>query len=643
MHVVIWFAGCKSFLKFFLKRKKAYLCTNNYHMTMKLKKLLLTGLILASAAVGLQAQKIAVLSDIHITPGNASEPKLREAVREINAGDYDLVIMAGDLGNEGSDAELTNVKSILDSIQHPLFVLPGNHESTWSQSATKTIFDLWGNDRFVTEADSLIIIGISSGPFMKMGDGHIKTEDLSWLRDTLRKRLTPGKRVLSVNHYPLKDDLDNLPQYMDALNEFPVIAHINGHYHRWIPYTAGDQAGTLPGFMLRALNMGKDNYGYSIVEVSPEWIHIYNKELGKPREAKFAIPARTDYKKPVFEKTEWKSPEGYDVRKVWTDTASVFTRLALDADNVYFGNSLGYVKAVDKNGAGQRWEVPTGASVFSRPVVLKNGKIAFPAATGIYIVDKNGKKNRVLPSREGPYVADGLITPRGWVQGGYKRLEMRDASSGKLKWTYDSIFNYCQASPAYDGNDLVFGAWDTNLRCLDMRNGKLRWAWNNGKNNNMLGPGDVVPVITPERVYTVAPDRYMTAIDRATGRTLWRDNSHRYREAMGRSEDGTRVYSKTMDGELVAVDATVPEFKELWTVDMGLGYEHAPCIVLEKDGVVYAGSRHGVVTAVDPATQKVMWSLPLGSSEVNGIDVDPTTGDIYVSLIEGTIFRIKKN
>ena len=78
-------------------------------MTMKLKKLLLTGLILASAAVGLQAQKIAVLSDIHITPGNASEPKLREAVREINAGDYDLVIMAGDLGNEGSDAELTNV------------------------------------------------------------------------------------------------------------------------------------------------------------------------------------------------------------------------------------------------------------------------------------------------------------------------------------------------------------------------------------------------------------------------------------------------------------------------------------------------------------------------------------------------------
>ena len=193
-----------------------------------------------------------------------------------------------------------------------------------------------------------------------------------------------------------------------------------------------------------------------------------------------------------------------------------------------------------------------------------------------------------------------------------------------------------------DGNDVIFGAWDTNLRCLDARSGRLRWVWNNGKSANMLGPGNVVPVVTAERVYVVAPDRYMTAIDRSTGATIWRDNSHRYRESLGRSADGTRVYAKTMDGELVAVDATVPEFKELWTVDMGLGYDHAPCIVAESDGVVFAGSRRGIVTAVDPEAQRVLWSIPVGVSEINGIDVDAATGDVYVSLIEGTIFRISK-
>lgn len=609
---------------------------------MKTLKLLFV-LIVALVATAASAQRIAVLSDIHITPGNASEPRLREAVREINAAPFDIVIMAGDLTNEGSDAELKNVKSILDSISHPLYVIPGNHETTWSQSATKTFFDLWGNDRFVAEVDSLIIVGIGCGPYMKMGDGHIKTEDLAWLRATLDERMAPGKRVLSINHYPLNYDLDNMPQYVALLQGYPVIGHINGHYHRWIPYEAGDVKGAIPGVMVRALDMHGGDYGYSIVEIDGDWVHVYNKELGKAPVPKYAFAAATTHVPVEYKAQEWTSPAGFAVEKVWTDSASVFTRLAIDADNVYFGNSLGDVKAVGKADGRRKWSVPTGASVFSRPVVLDGGKIAFPAATGIFIVDRDGKKVKQLPSREGPYVADGLVTPRGWIQGGYKRIELRNPKSGAVKWTYDSLFNYCQAAPAVDGDDLVFGAWDTNLRCLGLRDGKLRWVWNNGKSANLLGPGNVVPVIAGDKVIIVAPDRFMTAIDRRIGKTLWRDNSHRYREALGHSEDGARVYAKTMDGELVAVDALAPDFRELWTVDMGLGYEHAPCIVLEKDGVVYAGSRRGIVTAVDPEARKVLWQLPLGVSEVNGIDLDPTTGDVYVSLVEGTIFRISKN
>ncbi len=599
-------------------------------------------LLLAFAVTAVNAQRIAVLSDIHITPGNASEPKMREAVREINASPFDIVLMIGDLTNEGSDTELINVKSILDSISHPLFVIPGNHESTWSQSATSTFLKLWGNDRFVTELDSLIIIGINCGPYMKMGDGHIKTEDLAWLRDTLRERVKPGKKVLSINHYPLNSDLDNFPQYAATLTEFPVIAHINGHYHRWISYTAGDIKGALPGAMVRALDMGKGNYGYSIIEISPDWLHIYDKEIGKSPVPKMAYPVATDYKGVVYDKPEWTSPDGFTVECVWEDKGSVFTRLALDDNNIYFGNSLGEIKAVGKDDMTEHWSYKTTAPVFARPVILKPGKVAFPYSEGIILYNEKGKKVKTVPSKEGPYVADGVMTPRGWVQGGYKRIELRDRNGEKVRWEYESIFNYCQAEPAVDGDDLIFGAWDTNLRCLDLRTGKLRWVWNNGKKNNLLGPGNVVPVISGEQVIIVAPDRYMTAIDRATGKTIWRDNSHRYREALGKSEDGKTVYAKTMDGELVAVDATSPTFKELWTVDMGLGYEHAPCIVLERDGVVYAGSRRGLVTAVDPVAKKVLWQLPLGSSEVNGFDIDPTTGDIYLSLIEGTIFRIHK-
>ena len=606
-------------------------------------KSILAAVLAAMTAVTSQAYRFAVLSDVHVTPGNPNEQALRDAVAEINAGDYDMVILNGDLTNEGSDEQLANVKSIMDGVRHPLFVLPGNHENNWSQSATKTFIDLFGNDRFVTQLDSLVIVGINCGPFMKMGDGHIKQEDLHWLRRTLAERVKPGYRVLSFNHYPIrKDDLDNWSDYAQLLLSFPVIAHINGHYHSWQTYGIGD----IPGVMVRALDMRDGEPGYTIVEVGPMWIHVYNKVIGQSPAPKFAMPVGTEHR-PLADTgiAEWTQPQGWEVTKVWADSASVFTRLGFDSENIYFGTSLGDAKAVAKNSGELRWTIPTGASLFARPVVTVRGTVAIPTADGIVMADtRTGKIRRTYRSKEGPYVADGLVSKDGnaYIQGGYKRIERRNPANGKLVWSYDSLFNYCQAAPVIYGDDVIFGAWDTNLRNVSLRTGKLKWVWNNGKTANMLGPGNVVPAVTEDKVIIVAPDRYMTALDRRTGRQIWRDNSHRYREAMGISEDGSRVYAKTMDGELVAVSTCGDKFDELWTVDMGLGYEHAPCIVAEKDGVVYVGSRRGIVTAVDPATRKVIWSLPVGVSEINGIDIDPTTGDIYVSLIEGTIYRFHK-
>ena len=593
--------------------------------------------IMAVVAINASAQHIAVLADVNVTPGNDRDTALRAVVEEINSQPFDLVIMAGDMTNEGSDTELANVNSILSQIKHPLAVIPGNHELTWSQSATKTVFDTWGNDRFVVDLDSLIVVGISCGPYMKMGDGHIKQEDLHWLRSTLQQY--QGRRVLSVNHYPLKDDLDNWQDYVNILADFPIVAHINGHYHRWIRYQGGD----IEGAMVRALKMGDgDDYGYSIVDIDRQWVHIYNKRLGCEPEAKFAFAVCTEHKPIEISRPEWQQPEGFEVAKVWADSASVFTRIAFDERNIYFGNSVGQARCIDKRSGQQQWSVPLGVSIFSRPMVLRRGRVAFPNPAGIAMVDIASGRRVKFTAPEVPYVADGLMTEKGWAQGGYKRIELRNANSGKLIWEYDSIFNYCQAAPAVDGRDLVFGAWDTNLRCLDLATGRLRWVWNNGKAANMLGPGNVVPVITSDKVFVVAPDRYMTALDRATGRQIWRDNSVKYRESLGHSEDYSRIYAKTMDGFLVAVDATSDTFNMLWQVDLGLGYEHAPCIVAEVDGIVYAGSRRGIISAVDPATHTLLWSLPLGVSEVNGIDVDPATRDIYVSLIEGTIFRISR-
>lgn len=598
---------------------------------MKLKSLLIS-ITLLFIVLSTNATRIIVFADLHVLPGNDCEKNLRIAVDEVNNSNADLVIINGDLTNEGSDLELTNVKSILDKIKKPLYVLPGNHETTWSQSATKTIFDLWGNDRFVTEIDSLVIIGIACGPYMKMGDGHIKQEDLHWLDKTLAKHCTEGKQVISFNHYPLKKDLDNYDDYIRILRKYPVIAHVNGHYHKYEKY-ASENFGNINCMMVRSLDLKKGNYGYTVMDISADSIIFHNKQLGKE-------PVKIDGFAISYPSAESNIATQRNDQPLYTDSASIFTRLGFDKKNIYFGNSLGYAKAIDKKSGKELWSIPTGASLFARPVIA--GKyVVIPSAAKelLWVNPKNGEIVQ-RDASDGAYVADGVCINNALYIGGYNKFEKWDVKKRKLIWRYDALNNYCQAAPVIDGDDVIFGAWDTYLYCLDAKTGQLKWKWNNGSTRNQLGPGNVVPVVTPERIYIVAPDRYMTAIDRKTGKTIWRNKGHKYRESLGHSEDGTRIYAKTMDGELVAIDATVADFNKLWVVDMKLGYEHAPCIVTEKNGITYAGSRRGLVVAVNPETQSVIETFTLGKSETNGIDLDPTTGNVYTSLIEGTIFKL---
>lgn len=586
------------------------------------------------------AQKFAILSDIHVTPGNANEGKLQEAVVEINASDVDAVIVSGDLTNEGSDEQLRNVKQILDGIAKPLYVIPGNHENNWSQSACKTFNDLWGNDRFVFTVGKLVVIGMNCGPFMKMGDGHIKQEDLTWLDKTLSEMVKPGMKVLSVNHYPLLDDLDNYDDYARILTKYPVITHQNGHWHRWRQYeTYG-----IIGLMVRCLDMGGGDYGYTLMDVdlAHDWIHVYNKTIGKERDIRYAYKINTDYYSIDERKANHKVPQGFEVQRVYADDASIFTRLSIDKDNIYFGNSMGYLRVIDKKKAKLKWEYKTTSMLFSRPAVADK-IVALPTGDKrlIWLDKKSGKVLTEVAAR-GPYVADGVVADGVLYQGGFKTFQAWDVKSMKLLWEFNDINNYCQAEPFVGKDDIIFGAWDTNLRSLDRHSGKLNWSWNNGKTANLYSPGNVVPAVTNDRVVIVAPDRYSTALDRATGRQLWRhhDNAVKVRESLGLSEDGKRAYAKTMDGTIVAMDTQSDDYHQLWDTDCGFGYEHAPCIVLEKDGYIYAGSRRGMLAVLEASTGELVFTYKMGCSEVNGFEVDSVTGDIYCSLIEGTIWRI---
>jgi len=78
--------------------------------------------------------RFAWLSDAHVGSTNAAAD-LEASVRDLNdlAG-IEFVLVSGDVTEMGADAELEQAKSILDRLEKPYYILPGNHDTKWSES-----------------------------------------------------------------------------------------------------------------------------------------------------------------------------------------------------------------------------------------------------------------------------------------------------------------------------------------------------------------------------------------------------------------------------------------------------------------------------------------------------------------------------
>ena len=129
--------------------------------------------------------RFAWLSDTHVGSITA-EQDLRAAVRDINTlTGLSFVVLSGDVTEYGSREQLTLAKEILDDLKIPCHVLPGNHDTKWSESGATDFPRIWQQDRFVFEHGGYCFIGMHQGPLMKMGDGHWAPQDVRWLEETL--------------------------------------------------------------------------------------------------------------------------------------------------------------------------------------------------------------------------------------------------------------------------------------------------------------------------------------------------------------------------------------------------------------------------------------------------------------------------
>lgn len=570
--------------------------------------------------------RFAFISDTHIgSPNGGAEEDLRRTVADINQmTDIAFVVLTGDITELGTTAEIKKAREILDELKVPYYIIPGNHDTGWSESGGVAFGQIFGYDKFVFTYNGIRFIGCASGPYVRMSDGHIPRDAVNWL-DKLLADTPDDLPVIFLNHYPLDNGLDNWYEAIDRLKQKNTIAALCGHGHT---NKAMNFEG-IPAVMGRSnLRAKAEIGGYNLVDVREDSLLFSERRPGQK-----TLSSWTGLKieKHAYQKTSADLRPSYTVndsfpkvkvRWKFSDEANVIATPATDGKLVFFGNSLGNFSALDIKSGRKRWNYQTGGAVFSSPAV--DGQKVIVGSGDGYLYCFDAAKGRIVWK----YKADAAILGSPLIKDGIVYIGASDhcfraisVNSGKEIWRFSGLDGPVMSKPVVEGNQVIFGAWDRNLYALDIKTGSLNWKWNNGSSVRNFSPAACIPVVKDDVVYIVAPDRYLTALDIKTGTTLWRNNEATVRESIGISADGRWIYSKTMNDFVVAFATSREKQSVAWKINCGFGYEHVPSMLIEKEQTVAFGTKSGRIYSFDPVKQVIKWVHKIDNSMVNTVNM----------------------
>ncbi|MDB5190483.1 MAG: metallophosphoesterase [Segetibacter sp.] len=590
--------------------------------------------------------RFAFITDTHIgSPNGAAEEDLRRTVRDINElTDIAFVVITGDITELGTHQEVLTAKRILDSLKVKYFIIPGNHDTGWSESGGLSFTKVFGADKFVFNYNGVHFIGCPSGPYVRMSDGHVPRDAMNWLSAQLNK-IKKDEPIIFLNHYPLDPGLDNWYEVIDLLKRQNTVLALCGHGHNNRPVQAED----IPAVMGRSNLRAKELYGgYNLVDVSIDSFHFTERNPVTKAQKKWKAVAfkKQDYnlgKK--YLRPDFSVNEKYKLAKpkwLYQSPANVISTPAILNGLVVFGNQAGKVQALSMATGKKAWSFETKGPIFSSPATDGNKIIVGSADGSIYCLNNKGKLLWKYTTNASVLGSPFIENEIAYIGGSDSNFRAINIVTGKQVWAFKGLEGPVVSQPVIAGDVLIFGAWDRNLYAVNKTTATLLWKWNNGSTVRNFSPAACIPIIHQNVVYIAAPDRFLTALDITTGKALWRTNEAAVRESIGISEDGKLVYGKTMNDTIVAFHTNNEKPQVAWRMNVAYGYEHAPSMLVEKNGQLFFGTRNGLVYSIDPEKQKINWIHKIDNSMVNTVKpVD--SKNIIASTMDGKVVLLNSD
>ncbi len=614
-------------------------------VNLKTTLFVLPAFLLLSLCSPAQSLRFAHITDTHVGSNLAAEDLIR-TVDDVNRlPDVDFVILSGDITEFGSDEELLQAKQIIDRLNKPWYVLPGNHDAKWSESGNNSFVRIFGSEKFVFEKGGFLFIGTASGPNMRMAPGLVPREQVVFLDSVLNRMDNPDQPVIFVNHYPLDESLSNWYIITDALKTRNIKATLLGHGHTNKLFSFEG----IPGVMGRSnLRAKADTGGYNLVTIERDTMFYAEcTPGGKTHPAWCKVPLNgPDLRKDTV---SWPRPDYSvntrfpQVKRAWEiqEDSDIGTGVSCAKQTAVYATTGGTVVARSLHTGTLKWSYQTSGKIYSTPAIAQQRVVCASTDSTIFCLDlqsgkeiwkyKTGKAIVASPAIEGNAVFIGSS------EGIFRCLDLK---KGGLLWQFDGVKNFVESRPLVYGDLVYFGSWGNTFYALDKKTGTLKWK-REKYTNRMLSPAAVWPVAANGKIFIVAPDRHMTALDAQTGKQLWDSEQYSCRESIGISGDGERVYIKNMTEGNVDAFYTKPNEQQLaWECKADLGYEIAPSPITEQGDLVFVPTTNGIVCAINKQTHQVAWKHKLSNALVNLIQPVGKSA-VLVTTLDGKVVCLR--
>ncbi|MGE5352507.1 MAG: PQQ-binding-like beta-propeller repeat protein [Acidobacteriota bacterium] len=616
---------------------------------MKRFKLTVLLTLLLSVLSFAQPFKFGWITDIHIGSPNAEE-YLKQVVADINKrSDIEFVIASGDIAEKGQSGELEQAKGILDGLRVKYYIVPGNHDTKWSDNGLLKFNELWGGDRFSFDFNGIRFIGMNSGIPWRGGGGHFAVEDLKWLDGELQK-VDKKQEIIFCAHHPLNEEVDNWFEITNRLRNYNIKLVMLGHGHANKVFNFNG----IPAVMSRStLEDKKKTWGYTEVENKQDSLLFFEINRDSVPHQWAAIGKNAELSIPQVDSMQFIN---YNAEVKWQKDlkTTMVCPLVVWKNRIYAATVNGVVSCFSANGD-LLWDLKTGGTIYSRPAVADNVLavgtmqgdlitidaekgtvlqtigIGEPVTSQIIAIGYNGDKR--LMSGAKPDTVFIVGTSKG-------RLLSYEVNTLDQIWENTSAQGMIETRPMYYENKLVYGSWDSYLYCIDARSGVLIWKWT-GNKNFYYSPAACTPVTDGKNVYTVTPDKFVSAVDLLLGKKVWRSDAFPGWESIGISANKQTLFIKGMTDKFYFVGAAKGKLQK--EVDLKFGLDTTPITPIESEGNVIFGCKNGIVYQIDKSfnyrpllftgTSRTHTVMTLGQGRFASSNMD---GKIFVfSIKEG--------